>query len=139
MRIFLAKARQSLRQYVWQPARSLVELFHPLPPIAAIVIFFLLAFVGQVYEIYYSYIEEARYLPVLFAVIALTMLSVALHASHYWLSRVRETVIFKMYTRPNIGINYRQVRRVAGWLLAFIGDMPFKQNPNGSGRAEPLR
>jgi hypothetical protein len=119
MRIFLAKTRQRLRQWVWQPARALVELFHPLPPVAAIVIFFLLAFVGQIYEIYYSYIGDARYLPIILAAIVLTMLSVALHASHYWLSRVRETVIFKMYTRPSIGINYRRIRRVAGWMLAF--------------------
>ena len=58
-------------------------------------------------------------MPIVSAIFAVSMLSAALHASHYKLSRIRENVIFATYTRPNIGINYRRIRRVAGWALAF--------------------
>lgn len=119
MGIFLSKTRQWLRQHFWYPIRAFVDLFHLLPPIAAAVIFLLLAFVGQSYELYYSYIEKPQFLSVISAVFALALLSAVLHVSHYWLSRIRENFIFKTYRRPNVAINYRRIRRVAGVVLAF--------------------
>ena len=119
MRVFLAKTRQWLRQHFWHPIRASVDLFHLLPQVAAVAIFLLLASVGQTYELYYSYIETQQFLPVLSAVFALAILSAALYASHYWLSRIRENVIFKTYRRPKIGINYRLFRRLAGFALAL--------------------
>ena len=119
MTMFLASARQWLRQNVWQPISALVDLFHWLPPLAAVIIFALLAYVGQIYELYYTYLEENRFLPILFAVVALTVLSVTLQATHYWLSRIREKVVFATHTRPNIGVDFRRFRRGVGWVLAF--------------------
>jgi hypothetical protein len=119
MRLFLGRARQSVRQHVWQRVRAIVDLFHLLPLVAAGIIVLLFAFVGQLYELYYSYIDEHAFWPILWAFIALSALSALLHASHYWLSRVRETVIFKTYTRPNIGMNYRRFRRAMGCFIAF--------------------
>ena len=99
------------------PSSTCFTFFRRLP---AILICLLFIKVGQLHEIYYSYLEEPGILPVAAAVLSLSLLSIALHASHYWLSAIREQVIFRTFTRPNIGIDYRLVRRWGGGVWAFL-------------------
>ena len=58
LKAFLARARQWLRLHVWHPINAIFDLFHLLPPIAAIVIFALLAYVGQIFELLFILLYE---------------------------------------------------------------------------------
>src|SRR5882762_9069868 len=49
---------QLLRRRVWQPLRRMMEIFHVLPLTAAILVFLLLAYDGQLREIYIYYLES---------------------------------------------------------------------------------
>jgi hypothetical protein len=120
MRNFLFSLRQFFRHELGHFGRAILDLFHLLPPVAATLICLLFIKVGQLHEIYYSYLEEQRILPVVAAVLGLSLLSIALHASHYWLSAIREQVIFTTFTRPNIGIDFRSVRRWGGVAWAVL-------------------
>jgi hypothetical protein len=120
MRKALFALRRFCRHELGHVGRAILDLFHLLPPVAAILICLLFIKVGQLHEIYYSYLEEPAFVPIAGAIIGLSLLSITLHASHYWLSAIREQVIFTTFSRPNIGVDFRSVRRWGGGLWAFL-------------------
>jgi hypothetical protein len=97
-----------------------MDIFHPLPPVAAAAILYLLTCVGQVRELYLSYMEEPNVGHILWAVLGFGALSASLYSSHYGLSTIRQNIIFRNFVRPNIGINFRRLRKFSGlaWSLA---------------------
>src|SRR5208282_5739486 len=53
-----ASMAPSLRRQFWLPLRRLLKMFHILPVAAAAAVFLLLAFDGQLTEIYITYLED---------------------------------------------------------------------------------
>lgn len=102
-----------LRRF-WQRARGVIDIFHLLPPVAAILIFRLLTDVPQTREIYLSYIEHPEPWQIGWAILGFSLISAALYGSHYWLSRIRINIIYATYLHPNTGLNFRRVRRCFG-------------------------
>src|SRR5215510_6055237 len=120
MRVFMFKVGQPLRRRLWHPIRGIMDIFHLLPPVAAIVIFKLLTSGGQLRELYIGYVEQANVVQIALAFVGLSMISSALYASHYWLSAIRQNIIFANFVRPNIGINFRRIRRLTGLIWSFL-------------------
>src|SRR5262245_5025897 len=120
MRAFMFRVGQPLRRRLWHPIRGVMDIFHLLPPVAALVIFKLLTSFGQLRELYIGYAEQGNVVHIALALVGLSMVSCALYASHYWLSSIRENIIFANFVRPNIGINFRRIRRWTGAFWAFL-------------------
>jgi hypothetical protein len=108
-----------LRRVFWERVRGLFDIFHLLPPIAAILIFRLLTDVPQTREIYLSYIEDQDPWHIGWAILGFSLISAALYGSHYWLSRIRINIIYATFLHPNTGLNFRRIRRFFGavWSL----------------------
>jgi len=111
---------QPLRRRVWHPVRGIMDIFHLLPAIAALVIFQLLWSVGQIRELYFSYLEQKNWEPILFGFVGFSLVSTALYLSHYSLSAIRQNIIYANFMRPNIGRNFHRLQRSAGWVWAFL-------------------
>jgi hypothetical protein len=133
---------QWLRRQVWQPPRSMKDTFHPLPIVAAILIFLLLAYDGQIREIYLSYLEAlnepgasgirsdffttvAAYLA---ALAGFALISAVLCEAHYALSTMRIGFIYSNLSNPEFGSRLRGVQRLtavslmlAPWLGLTVG------------------
>jgi hypothetical protein len=109
-----------LRRKLWHRLRGVMDIFHLLPPVAAVIIFQLLWKVGQIRELYLSYLEQKNPAHIVFAFAGFGMISFLLYGGHYHLSRIRENIIYSNYVRPNIGIDFRFIRRWAGLLWAAL-------------------
>jgi hypothetical protein len=69
---------QALRRRVWQPLHRMMEIFHVVPLTAAVAVFVLLAMVGQLHEIYVSYLEELKadqFVSIVLAALGLALIS----------------------------------------------------------------
>jgi hypothetical protein len=114
------KIGQPLRRKFWQRFYGVLDIFHPLPLAAAGVIFFLLWQVGQIRELYISYLEQRNWQQVFFAFIGFGLVSFVIYAGHYYLTTIRENVIYKSFVGPSSGVNFRWVRRWAGLVWAAL-------------------
>jgi hypothetical protein len=115
---------QSLRRAIWQPLHRLMGIFHLLPPAAAIILLLLFTDVGQLRELYLSYLEDLDPVRIFWAFAGVTLISAALYESHYWLSTMRIEVIYSSLSYPNAGTNLRRLQRVAAFtwsLLPWLG------------------
>lgn len=110
---------QPLRRNVWHNIRGILDIVHVLPPTAAGIIFYLLAFDAQVREIYVSYLNAPHFVPILCAVVGLSMVSFALYAAHYLLSNIRQNIIYANFLRKNIGNHFRRMREVVALIYAL--------------------
>jgi hypothetical protein len=128
-----------LRRGFWQPLHRAIEIFHVLPLMAALIVFFLLATDGQLREIYVSYLEDLKpidpqaaagtgWVPDFVAVAAgfflaaagLALIGAVLYAAHYWLSTMRISVIYAGNANPDTGSRLRGLQRVAAIALALV-------------------
>jgi len=125
---------QWLRRRIWQALRRMKDTFHPLPIIAAIMTFLLLAYDGQVREIYLSYLEALNeqgasgiglhfgttvgaYLAALAGV---TLISATLSEAHYALSTTRIGFIYSNLSNPEFGSRLRSIQRLAAVILVLV-------------------
>ena len=114
---------QALRRRVWQPLHRMMEIFHVVPLTAAVAVFVLLAMVGQLHEIYLSYLEELKadqFVSIVLAALGLALISAAFYEAHYWLSTMRMNVIFSSLSNPNAGSLLHGLQRIAAFALALI-------------------
>ena len=100
-------------------------MFHILPPIAALVIFSLFAFDGQIHEIYLSYLEALKLgqaqamAALLFAALGLALLSALLFRAEYWLTDSRSLVILSDHRSPDVETLGARLRRTTAVALAL--------------------
>ncbi len=85
---------QFLRREIWQPFHWMKGIFHLLPPAAAVILLLLLSDVGQIREIYLSYLENLDAVRIILALAGCALISAALYESHYWLSTMRINVVY---------------------------------------------
>ena len=128
--LILYELGQILRRRVWQPLRRRAEVFHILPLTAAILVFLLFAYDGQLREIYISYLEglhdaeleqgasaaanwTMNVVGFVAAVAALALVSAILSEAHFWLSAIRVNVIYSNLSNPEAGSVLRRLRRSA--------------------------
>jgi hypothetical protein len=116
----------SLRRQFWLPLRRLLKMFHVLPVAAAAAVFFLLAFDGQLTEIYITYLEDIASPEVVVTVfrfvavaLAFGLISAVLYEAHYRLSGPRINVIFSMNSEVGTGSRLRHVQDVSAILIAL--------------------
>jgi hypothetical protein len=116
----------SLRRQFWLPLRRLLKMFHVLPVVAAAAVFFLLAFDGQLTEIYVTYLEDsaspgvaATLLRLFAAAVGLGLISAILYEAHYRLSGPRISVIFSMNSEVGTGSRLQQVQDVSAIMIAL--------------------
>jgi hypothetical protein len=114
----LFAVREPLRQNIWQTIRSIMDIFHVLPPAAAAAVFYLMGFDDQVRELYASELSKLNYTHVGFAVLGFGLVSAVIYASHHLLSSIRQKIIFANFMRRNVGGNLRLVRWFFGMLWA---------------------
>jgi hypothetical protein len=115
-----------LQRRIWQPLRSMMEIFHVLPLVAAVILFVLLATDGQLREIYIAYLEGSAHDTVVWAagiVAALAivaLISAVLYEAHLSLSTMRLNVIYSTSSNPEAGSKLRSLQRAAAFVLAFV-------------------
>jgi hypothetical protein len=122
---------QLLRRRVWRPLQRSIETFHVLPAIAALLIFLLFAYDGQIREVYISYVEAlhntgldngsttAAALRIMAALAGLALLSAMLSEAHFSLSAMRIGVVYSKLSDPEAHSLLRTLRRSAGIFLAL--------------------
>ena len=111
---------QFLRREIWQPLHWMKGIFHLLPPAAAGILFLLLSDIGQIREIYLSYLENLDAVRIILALAGFALISAALYESHYWLSTMRINVVYSNLSTPNVGSNLRLLQRVAAFALSLF-------------------
>ena len=111
---------QFLRREIWQPLHWMKGIFHLLPPAAAVIFLLLLSDVGQIREIYLSYLEDLDAVQIILALAGCALISAALYESHYWLSTMRVNVVYSNLSNPNVGSNLRLLQRVAAFALSLF-------------------
>jgi len=109
-----------LRRTIWQPMHRTMEIFHLLPPAAAVILLLLLFDVGQLREIYLSYLEELNVIRIAWALAGFVLISALLYQSHYWLSTMRINVIYSSLSYPNAGTNLRNLQRAAAFAWSLF-------------------
>jgi hypothetical protein len=116
----------SLRRQFWLPLRRLLKMFHVLPIAAAAAVFFLLAFDGQLTEIYITYLEgiaspeiAVTVFRFVAAALGFALISAVLYEAHYRLSGPRINVIFSMNSEVGTGSRLRHVQDVSAILIAL--------------------
>jgi hypothetical protein len=121
-----AEVAPSLRRQFWLPLRRLLKMFHMLPVIAAVALFGLLAFDGQLKEIYLSYMEEVAsdgifVMLIRFAAAAagFALISAVLYEAHYRLSGPRISVIFSMNAEVGTGSRLGAVQDISAIVIAL--------------------
>lgn len=121
-----AEIAPALRREFWLPLRRLAKIFHILPVAAAAALFVLLAFDGQLTEIYVSYMEDiasagtatvvVRFVAAAFG---FTLISAVLYEAHYRLSGPRIGIIYSMNAEVGTGSRLRQVQDVSAIVIAL--------------------
>ncbi|MGA8615934.1 MAG: hypothetical protein WB760_30465, partial [Xanthobacteraceae bacterium] len=121
-----ASIAPSLRRQFWLPLRRLLKMFHILPVAAAAAVFFLLAFDGQLTEIYMTYLEDVASPDVavtvfrfVAAALGFALISAVLYEAHYRLSGPRINVIFSMNAEVGTGSRLRQVQDVSAIVIVL--------------------
>ena len=111
---------QFLRRAIWQPLHRLTEIFHLLPAAAAAILLLLLAYVGQLREIYLSYLEDLDGVRIGAALAGFALISAALYKSHYWLSTMRINVVYSHLAYPNAGSRLRNFQQIAAFAWSLF-------------------
>ena len=75
----------------------------------------LLVRVGQLREIYLSYLEDLNLIRILWALAGFALISAAFYEAHYWLSTMRINVIYSNLAFPNSGTRIRALQRAAAF------------------------
>lgn len=121
-----AEIAPALRREFWLPGRRLINMFHLLPLTAAGILFLLLAFDGQLIEIYVSYLEDIRYagfamtaIRCATAAVGFALISAVLYEAHYRLSGPRISVIYSMNAEVGTGFRMRQVQAISATVIAL--------------------
>src|ERR1700683_662437 len=115
-----------LHRKFWRPLRNTMEIFHVLPAMAAVVLFFFLATDGQFREIYISYLEgwgdhPLQWLTGIFAAALIIALnSAVLSEAHYALSTMRINVIYSSNSNPDANSRLKALQRSTAFALAFV-------------------
>lgn len=119
-----------LQRGFWQPLHRTMQIFHVLPLAAALLTFFLLATIGQLREIYLSFLESpssidtawmaSKALSSVSTVLVLALFSALLYVAHYGLSTMRVNVIYSSYSNPDAGSRVHSIQRIAAVGLALI-------------------
>jgi hypothetical protein len=115
-----------LHRRFWRPLRNTMEIFHVLPAMAAVVLFFFLATDGQFREIYISYLEgwgdhPLQWLIGIFAAALIIALNSAiLSEAHYALSTMRINVIYSSNSNPDANSRLKALQRSTAFALAFV-------------------
>src|SRR5689334_4344805 len=94
-RLYLA--RELVNRRIWWPLEPLAHVNHPVPLVSAVIIFALLAGVGQLHEIYLVYLEplyDQRFTHIALALAALSLLSSVLYLANYWLSDIQIEILW---------------------------------------------
>jgi hypothetical protein len=116
----------SLQRSFWKPLRNMMEIFHPLPPLAALLVFGLLATDGQFREIYIAQLEGpngnagAWAASIVTAFVALGLISAVLYEAHYSLSTVRLKVVYSSYANAEVASRLRMLQRTAAFILVLL-------------------
>jgi hypothetical protein len=116
-----------LRRSFWQPLRRMMDMFHIMPLTAALVIFVLLATVGQLREIYIASLERlgapftiGAAAMFAFAAFGLALISAVLFEAHYLLSTMRLNVIYSSSSNPDARSMLRTLQQTAAVILALF-------------------
>ena len=115
-----------LQRKIWRPIRSMMEIFHVLPLVAAVILFVLLATDGQLREIYISYLESSAQdtavwtAGIVAALAVVALISAVLYEAHSSLSTMRLNVIYSGSSNPEAGSRLRSLQRTAAFVLAFV-------------------
>ncbi len=129
--LVLYELGQSLRRRVWRPLRRSMEIFHVWPAVAALLIFLLFAYDGQLREVYISYLETvpntgpgdptvvAVALRIIAALAGLALLSAMLSEAHFSLSAMRIGIVYSRLSNPEAHSLLRSLQRSAGVALAL--------------------
>ena len=111
-------------RYVWWPLTHIAQVVHPAPLLSGLVVFALLAFVGQMHEVYLVYLEPpydvARGWHIALAAGALTLLSAALYFANYSLSDVTIDIVWSESRDVDRDSRLRLCRNIAGLLIAAL-------------------
>jgi hypothetical protein len=114
--------RRYVNRWFWRPLQQLASVVHPLPVVSSILIWLLLAKVGQMHEVYITYLEQpdvtAKLGHILLAVAALAAASAAIFYSNHLLSAIRIDVIYAQSGDFTNERHLKMLRNSAGAILA---------------------
>ena len=117
-------ADRSIDRNVWSPLARFADVIHPAPLLSGLIIFVLLATIGQLHEIYLSYLEPPydfhRVRHVALAGAALALLSATLFLANYWFSEVERRVLWSERRDLPSDRLWRAWRNVSGILVAAL-------------------
>jgi hypothetical protein len=124
MRKQLYEIRQSLDRTIWWPLAQFANVTHPVPLLAGLAIFYLLAHVGQMHEIYLVYLQppydQLRLIHIVLAAGALGLLSAALYYANYALSNVTIEIVWAECNDLESDNRLRAWRNISGGLIAAL-------------------
>src|SRR5579863_617988 len=115
-----------LQRSFWKPLRHMIEIFHPLPPLAGLIVFGLLATDLQFREIYISQLEGpngnagAWVASIAAGFVALGLISAVLYEAHYSLSSVRLNALYSSYAKLEVAPRLRVLQRIAAFVLVLL-------------------
>ena len=113
MRNRLYEIQRFIDQHIWLPLGQFAGVVHPVLLLSGLAVFALLAMVGQMHEIYLSYLEPPygvlRMLQISVAAAALSLLSAALYHSNYALSNAVIDVVYSEH------YDFKRDRRLRSW------------------------
>ena len=120
----LYEIRRFITRHAWWPLAQFVQVVHPAPLLSGLIIFLLLASVGQIHEIYLLYLEPPysvwRGFQLAFAAGALALLSAALYLLNYSLSDVTIEIVWSQHRDVDRDSKLRACRKSAGLLAAAL-------------------
>jgi hypothetical protein len=111
---------QPARHKIWHTIRGVMDIFHPLPPVAAGLIFYLMAFNDQVRELYLSELLGPDWMHIGFAAVGFIFVSCALYAAHYLFSIIRQNVVYANFMRRSVGRYLRWISKTSGLFWAAL-------------------
>jgi hypothetical protein len=120
MRHYFYQLRRRADQYVWWPLQQFRHVIHPLPLLSGLAIMLLLAFSGQVQEIYLAYLESYDVGHIGFAALALAILSAALFFANYSFSNIRIEVLWSEHRDIDRERKLRVWRNMSGAVCAAM-------------------
>jgi hypothetical protein len=115
-----------LQRGFWKPLRNMMEIFHLLPLIVALIVFVLLATDGQFREIYIGYLEGPNgqlggwITSIVVGFVALGLISAVLYEAHYSLSTMRLNIVYSSYSNPETTSLLRTLQRTAAFVLVLF-------------------
>ncbi|RTL64940.1 MAG: hypothetical protein EKK41_20970 [Hyphomicrobiales bacterium] len=114
--------RRYVNRWFWRPLQQVASVVHPMPVVSSILVWLLLAKVGQMHEVYITYLEAPDLTEklghILLAVAALAAASAAIFYSNHLLSAIRIDVIYAQSGDFTNERHLKMLRNSAGVILA---------------------